>query len=101
LQSSRATAAVYREEHKDANATRDLVKREGSEAIVPSGDVGVEDFCAAAVEATMEQFGRIDILVHNADGSTRATIRIRTAAAWSVHRNRSTCRCVGFPNEGV
>jgi NAD(P)-dependent dehydrogenase (short-subunit alcohol dehydrogenase family) len=59
-------AIVYLEEHKDANATRDLVAREGSEAIILSGDVGDEDFCEAVVEATVEQFGRLDILVNNA-----------------------------------
>ena len=59
-------AIVYLNEHKDANATRDLVVREGSEAIILAGDVGDEDFCEAAVEATVEQFGRLDILVNNA-----------------------------------
>src|SRR5690349_24007057 len=47
-------AIVYLDEHKDANATRDLVRREGSEAILLSGDVGDEDFCEAAVEAVIE-----------------------------------------------
>jgi NAD(P)-dependent dehydrogenase (short-subunit alcohol dehydrogenase family) len=59
-------AIVYLEEHKDANETRDLVKREGSEAILLPGDVGDEAFCEAAVDATAEQFGRLDILVNNA-----------------------------------
>ncbi|HEY7115397.1 MAG TPA: SDR family NAD(P)-dependent oxidoreductase, partial [Tepidisphaeraceae bacterium] len=36
---------VYLSEHKDANATRDLVAREGGEAIILAGDVGDEDFC--------------------------------------------------------
>jgi NAD(P)-dependent dehydrogenase (short-subunit alcohol dehydrogenase family) len=59
-------AIVYLEEHKDANATAKLVEREGSEAIVLAGDVGDEDFCQAAVEDTIERFGRLDILVNNA-----------------------------------
>src|SRR6185312_3680571 len=54
---------VYLDEHKDANDTRDLVAREGGQAILLSGDVGDEAFCEAAVEATVEQFGRLDILV--------------------------------------
>jgi NAD(P)-dependent dehydrogenase (short-subunit alcohol dehydrogenase family) len=59
-------AIVYLEEHKDANETRDAVKREGSDAILLAGDVGDEEFCEAAVEATIDQFGRLDILVNNA-----------------------------------
>jgi NAD(P)-dependent dehydrogenase (short-subunit alcohol dehydrogenase family) len=42
------------------------VKQEGSDAIVLAGDVGEEEFCEAAIEATLDQFGRIDILVNNA-----------------------------------
>jgi NAD(P)-dependent dehydrogenase (short-subunit alcohol dehydrogenase family) len=59
-------AIVYLDEHEDANVTRDLVVREGSQAILLAGDVGEQDFCEAAVESTMEQFGRLDILVNNA-----------------------------------
>jgi len=59
-------AIVYLEEHKDANETRELVKREGREAILLYGDVGDEIFCEAAVDAVVEQFGRLDILVNNA-----------------------------------
>ncbi|HEU5019721.1 MAG TPA: SDR family oxidoreductase [Pseudolabrys sp.] len=59
-------AIVYLDEHQDANETRTLVKDEGSEAILLAGDVADESFCKAAIEATVEQFGRLDILVNNA-----------------------------------
>lgn len=59
-------AIVYLEEHKDANKTQDAVKREGGDALLLPGDVGDETFCEAAVDATIEQFGRLDILVNNA-----------------------------------
>jgi NAD(P)-dependent dehydrogenase (short-subunit alcohol dehydrogenase family) len=59
-------AIVYLDEHKDANETRELVQHEGSDAILLAGDVGEEEFCEAAIEATLEQFGRLDILVNNA-----------------------------------
>src|SRR5690242_7092164 len=59
-------AIVYLDEHKDASDTRELVKNEGSDAILLAGDVAEEDFCQAVIEATLDQFGRLDILVNNA-----------------------------------
>jgi NAD(P)-dependent dehydrogenase (short-subunit alcohol dehydrogenase family) len=82
-------AIVYLDEHKDANATRDLVVREGSEAIILSGDVGDEDFCEAAVEATVEQFGRLDILVNNA-AEQHETDDVRNIDAAQVERTFRT-----------
>src|SRR5690606_38195649 len=59
-------AVVYLEEHKDAEETVRLVEEEGTEAIQIAGDIGDEDFCRKAVERTVEEFGRLDILVNNA-----------------------------------
>lgn len=82
-------AIVYLEEHKDANLTRDLVAREGSQAILLAGDVGQEDFCEAAVEATVEQFGRLDILVNNA-AEQHETADLRTIDAAQIERTFRT-----------
>jgi NAD(P)-dependent dehydrogenase (short-subunit alcohol dehydrogenase family) len=82
-------AIVYLNEHKDANATRDLVAREGGAAIILSGDVGDEDFCEAAVEATVEQFGRLDILVNNA-AEQHETDDVRTIEAAQIERTFRT-----------
>ena len=82
-------AIVYLEEHKDANATRDLVAREGSQAILLAGDVGDEAFCEAAVEATVEQFGRLDILVNNA-AEQHETDDVRTIDAAQIERTFRT-----------
>src|SRR3954463_2486771 len=38
-------AIIYLDEHKDANDTADLVRREGSKAFLLAGDVGDESFC--------------------------------------------------------
>ena len=82
-------AIVYLEEHKDANVTRDLVAREGSEAILLAGDVGQEDFCEAAVDATVEQFGRLDVLVNNA-GEQHEVEDVRTIEAAQIERTFRT-----------
>jgi NAD(P)-dependent dehydrogenase (short-subunit alcohol dehydrogenase family) len=59
-------AIVYLEEHKDATETQRLVKENGRKCLLISGDVGKEQFCRKAVEQTMKEFGKIDILVNNA-----------------------------------
>ena len=82
-------AIVYLEEHKDANATRDLVAREGSQAFLLAGDVGDEEFCEAAVEATVEQFGRLDILVNNA-AEQHETADVRSIDAVQIERTFRT-----------
>jgi NAD(P)-dependent dehydrogenase (short-subunit alcohol dehydrogenase family) len=57
---------VYLDEHKDADETLDAIKKEGSRGIKFAGDVGDEKFCQDAIERTVKEFGRLDILVNNA-----------------------------------
>lgn len=57
---------VYLEEDEDAEATRQLVEAEGSEALLIAGDVGDPEFCKAVADRTLTAFGQIDILVNNA-----------------------------------
>jgi len=59
-------SVVYLEEEKDANETKRLVEKEGRKCLLISGDVGQEEFCQRAVELTVKEFGKIDILVNNA-----------------------------------
>src|SRR5207253_5865348 len=59
-------SVVYLEERKDANETRRLVEEHGRKCLLIEGDVGQEEFCRKAVEQTMKEFGRIDLLVNNA-----------------------------------
>ena len=59
-------AILYKEEQSDAEKTQELVAAEGSEAILLRGDVGERSFCDEAVEKTVKQFGRLDVLVNNA-----------------------------------
>jgi NAD(P)-dependent dehydrogenase (short-subunit alcohol dehydrogenase family) len=59
-------AIVYLNEHEDAKATKAKVEELGRKCLLLSGDVGDPDFCADAVSLTVEEFGKLDILVNNA-----------------------------------
>jgi NAD(P)-dependent dehydrogenase (short-subunit alcohol dehydrogenase family) len=57
---------VYLNEHGDAEETRRQVEEEGQRCLLIAGDVGDEAFCREAVERTVNELGRLDILVNNA-----------------------------------
>lgn len=57
---------VYLSEHQDAADTKKMVEKEGSKCILLSGDVADPDFCNYAVEQTIKEFGKLDVLVNNA-----------------------------------
>jgi NAD(P)-dependent dehydrogenase (short-subunit alcohol dehydrogenase family) len=59
-------AIVYLNEHVDADETRGAVEREGRRCITISGDVRDAQFCHEAVQQTIEELGKLDVLVNNA-----------------------------------
>lgn len=59
-------AIVYLEEHQDAEATQQLVEQEDRRCLLLSGDVSDEEFCHKVVTKTLNEFGKLDILVNNA-----------------------------------
>jgi NAD(P)-dependent dehydrogenase (short-subunit alcohol dehydrogenase family) len=59
-------AIVYLDEHVDAEETKRMVEREGRRCITIAGDVTDFRFCEAAVEQTIAEFGKLDILINNA-----------------------------------
>ena len=60
-------AIVYlKAEERDARETAAQIEKEGSRALLISGDVKDAKFCRKAVEKTVKEFGKLDILVNNA-----------------------------------
>lgn len=59
-------AILYLNEHQDAQEAKSLVEQQGRRCILIPGDVGDSAFCAAAVQQTVDQLDRLDILVNNA-----------------------------------
>jgi NAD(P)-dependent dehydrogenase (short-subunit alcohol dehydrogenase family) len=54
------------EELVDAEETKKAVEREGRQALIIPGDVTRVEFATEAVEKTVKQLGKLDILVNNA-----------------------------------
>lgn len=80
---------VYRDEEQDARTTRELVEREGGEALLISGDVSKPDFCLKAVEETVNRFGRLDILINNA-AEQHPSDHFETISAGQLHATFAT-----------
>lgn len=59
-------AICHLDEEGDANGTKAAVEAEGRKAIVLKGDAADPAFSEAAVKATLEAFGRLDVVVPNA-----------------------------------
>ncbi|HSK73181.1 MAG TPA: SDR family oxidoreductase [Pyrinomonadaceae bacterium] len=60
-------AIVYlKVEQRDAEETAAQIEKEGRRALLLPGDVKDAKFCKKAVEKTVKEFGKLDILVNNA-----------------------------------
>jgi NAD(P)-dependent dehydrogenase (short-subunit alcohol dehydrogenase family) len=59
-------AICHLDEQHDAEETKKAVEAEGRKAIVLQGDVADPAFSEMAVKATLEAFGRLDVVVPNA-----------------------------------
>lgn len=59
-------AIVYLEEDQDAALTKEYVENLNAGCLLIRGDIGDEAFCLQAVKKTIDQFGKLDILVNSA-----------------------------------
>ncbi len=59
-------AIIYLNEHDDAKETKNLVEQQGRRALAIAGDITEEAFCQQAVQQTVDEFGKLDILINNA-----------------------------------
>jgi NAD(P)-dependent dehydrogenase (short-subunit alcohol dehydrogenase family) len=56
----------YLEEDDDAAETKRWVEKAGRRCITVAGDIGDRDHCKQLVERTVDELGRLDVLVNNA-----------------------------------
>ena len=82
-------AILYLCEHDDAAKTKDIVEKEGRRAITVAGDIGDKQFCERAVQQTVDQLGRLDILVNNA-AEQHSDKDIRDITEEQLHRTFQT-----------
>lgn len=59
-------AILYLDEDRDAEATLDAIRAEGTEGMAIRGDVGDRRVCFNAVAQVISAWGRLDVLVNNA-----------------------------------
>lgn len=57
-------AIVYLNEHKDAEDTAALVKKEGKRCLTIAGNCQSSSFCRTAIEQVISTLGKIDVLVN-------------------------------------
>lgn len=63
-------AIVYLSEDEDAQAVRKSVEEHGQKCVLLRGNIREEEFCKKAVEDTISQLGKLDILINNAATQT-------------------------------
>ncbi len=80
----------YLDEHEDAEETKRLVEQAGRSALLLAGDICEEAQCQRIVRATMERFGKIDLLVNNAAYQGKQAERFEDIDAARVERTFRT-----------
>ena len=78
-------AILYLDEHEDAEETRRLVEAEGRRCVTIALDIQEEANCREAVERTVSELGRLDVLVNHA-GEQHMRERIEDISAHQLER---------------
>jgi hypothetical protein len=81
-------AIVYLSEHEDAEETRRAVEQEGRRCILIPGDVADAAFCKDAVEKTIAEFGKLDILVTTPPSRSMSAIFSTSPTSISTAQSR-------------
>lgn len=79
-------AIAYLSEDQDADTTKQWVEKAGRQALTIAGDLADEAACRAAVQQTVDRFGRIDILVNDAGHQGHAVERFEDLTADRIDR---------------
>lgn len=79
-------AIAYLDEHDDAQETKRIVEAEGRRALLLPGDLADPAFCAAIVERTAKELGRLDVLVNNAVFQGKAVEKVEELDPERVER---------------
>jgi NAD(P)-dependent dehydrogenase (short-subunit alcohol dehydrogenase family) len=73
---------VARNLGEEAQATRKTVEQLGRKCVLIAGDLIQAEACGHAVEQTVTQLGRLDVLVHNAGGPSFGSIDAVSPEQW-------------------
>jgi NAD(P)-dependent dehydrogenase (short-subunit alcohol dehydrogenase family) len=82
-------AVVYLDEHEDAEETRRLVEERGRRCLTIACDIRDEQNCATAVERTVAELGRLDVLVNHA-GEQHPRERFEDISSHQLERTFAT-----------
>ena len=67
-------AIVYLSEDKDANDTKQDIEKEGQKCLLIKADISKEENCKIAIDKTLKEFNKIDILPKLSDYQNRLAI---------------------------
>jgi NAD(P)-dependent dehydrogenase (short-subunit alcohol dehydrogenase family) len=77
-------ALVARRLDDEAQATRQRIEKLGGRCLLVSADMARPEMAARCVEQTVQQFGRLDVLVHSAGGPVNGGLLELSVAAWNA-----------------